>query len=196
MRGRTALAINNNISKFQLGKARFADGLDGFEALAPGESESAVIAGMGGHLIISILEGGLHNMVISPGYELLLSPQSDVPMVRRFLRENGFSIIDEEMLIEEGKYYNIIKSVYKGTDKGCVENLKPDSGNYSIDDIYGRILLEKKSSVLRQFLEKEVEKKEKLFCTLSKQSTENSINRMASLRNEIESAAEALGYFM
>ena len=56
--------------------------------------------------------------------------------------------------------------------------------------------MKKKSPVLRKFLEKEVEKKEKLFCTLSKQSTENSINRMASLRNEIESAAEALGYFM
>jgi tRNA (adenine22-N1)-methyltransferase len=169
---------------------------DGFTALAPGESESAIIAGMGGYLIISILEGGLHNSVISPGYELLLSPQSDVPMVRRFLRENGFSTIDEEMLIEEGKYYNIIKTVYKGTDKDFIENMNSDSEPYNIDDIYGRILLEKKSPVLRHFLENEVEKKEKLFCTLSKQSTENSINRLASLKNEIESAAKALGHYM
>lgn len=179
---------------------------DGFKALSPGETEAAVIAGMGGQLIISILKDGLHNFVISKGYELLLSPQSDVPMVRTYLRENGFDIIDEEMLSEDGKYYNIIKTVYPGEpagdddisrEKDATETAKKHTGIIMTDlyDRYGRILLEKKSPILREYLEKEVEKKEKLFCSLSKKTTEGSVNRLVSLRSEIELAATALTYF-
>ena len=61
---------------------------------------------MGGLTIVGILERGLHN--IKPGYELVLSPQSEIPEVRAFLRTHGIKIIDEEMIIEDDKYYNII----------------------------------------------------------------------------------------
>lgn len=179
---------------------------DGFKALSPGETEAAIIAGMGGQLIISILTAGLHNSVISPGYELVLSPQSDVPMVRTYLRENGFDTIDEEMLSEDGKYYNIIKTVFRGNAVGGDDISHKNDATETDEkhtriimaelyDRYGRILLEKKSPVLREYLEKEVEKKEKLFCSLSKKTTEGSINRLVSLRSEIELAASALNYF-
>ena len=35
---------------------------DGFEALEKGETDCAIIAGMGGHLVLSILEGGMEKM--------------------------------------------------------------------------------------------------------------------------------------
>ena len=178
---------------------------NGFEAVSPGETEAAVIAGMGGQLIISIIKAGLHNSAIAPGYELILSPQSDVPVVRRFLRENDFSISDEEMLSEDGKYYNIIKTVFLGNNReaaGTSDDAKntetegmQSSGETEVYDRYGQILLYKKSPVLREYLEKELEKKEKLFCSLSKKTTEGSIKRLTSLRTEIELAASALNYF-
>ena len=81
---------------------------NGFEALKKGETDCAVIAGMGGMLIIDILKAGISLM--EPGYELILSPQSDQPRVRRFLRESCIYINKEINLYDSGKYYNILKT--------------------------------------------------------------------------------------
>ena len=60
---------------------------DGFEKLLPGEADAAVIAGMGGPLMIRILEEG-KKTAESLKY-LILSPQSDIPAVRRYLKSGG-----------------------------------------------------------------------------------------------------------
>ena len=121
---------------------------DGFDALEAGESDAVIIAGMGGNLIIDILKRGLHKM--SAGYELVLSPQSDVPLVRSFLREYGFVIKDEEMLVEDGKYYNIIKAELSETGLNTeTEKKKNDSAEDKqliLNDTYGEKLIEKKQS--------------------------------------------------
>ena len=45
-----------------------------------------------------------------PGFrELILQPQSDIPHFRHFLMEHGFCIIQEEMILEDGKYYPMMK---------------------------------------------------------------------------------------
>ncbi|MBO4863598.1 MAG: SAM-dependent methyltransferase [Eubacterium sp.] len=163
---------------------------DGFKELKSGETEGAIIAGMGGMLIISILENGLHNAdtpVITPGYELVLSPQSDIYLVRKFLRENGFLIIDEDMLIEDGKYYNIIKAVYNDVLAESV-----DKDTEMIYDSFGRILIEKRSPVLLGFLERELGRKETLFCRLSKSTSESSVERLGELREEVTMITGAL----
>ena len=165
---------------------------NGFEALEAGESDCAVIAGMGGNLIIDIISGGLHK--ISNNYELVLSPQSDIPLVRTFLREHGFIIMDEEMLSEDGKYYNVIKAVMDD------RSLNISSGSYdSIDektrflyDTYGEKLIEKKHPVLKEYLQKQEENYQGLFCRMSKQTGGNVINRMSQLRSEIEDIENVL----
>ena len=81
---------------------------DGFEAVEEGVTDAAIISGMGGMLMVDIICRGLEKL--KSGYELYLSPQSDLYEVRKFLREHSFEIIDEDMLIEEGKYYNVIKA--------------------------------------------------------------------------------------
>gem|GEM_PF-93514 len=79
---------------------------DGFQALSPGETEAAVLAGMGGGLIAGLLIRG--KSLFLPGYTLVLSPQSEPEKVRRFLREEGFAILQEELVTEEGKFYPVI----------------------------------------------------------------------------------------
>ena len=54
---------------------------DGLEKLSPGEAETVVIAGMGGELMIHILEQGRH-MWDSVG-QWILSPQSEIPKMRK-----------------------------------------------------------------------------------------------------------------
>lgn len=57
---------------------------DGVNALKPGEADSILIAGMGGGLVMHILEDGKE--VCHRAKELILQPQSELERVREFLR--------------------------------------------------------------------------------------------------------------
>ena len=156
---------------------------DGFDALEAGESDEVIIAGMGGNLIIDILKRGLHKM--SAGYELVLSPQSDVPLVRSFLRENGFVIKDEEMLVEDGKYYNIIKAELSEMGVNTETENKDKDKQLILNDTYGEKLIEKKHPVLKDYLEKQMEKYQGIFCRLSKSPGEGAVKRLSEISSEL-----------
>ena len=87
---------------------------DGLEKLSPGEAETVVIAGMGGELMIHILEQGRH-MWDSVG-QWILSPQSEIPKMRKWLWDNGFPVEKEEMVFEDGKFYTILSVGRKRED--------------------------------------------------------------------------------
>lgn len=169
---------------------------DGFSAINEGESECALIAGMGGHLIMDILEAGLEKL--PAGYELVLSPQSDVPEVRKFLFEKGIEILDEDMLIEKGKYYNILKCrVGENTSEKNATDLEDnatntlDGSSQELYFLFGKRLLEKSSPVLKQYLLNEIEKKQKIYCRLSSQSGDNVIDRMHEIDMELKLMVKA-----
>ena len=61
-----------NIDSFGLGERIETRLSDGMTALVPGETDVAIIAGMGGLLVIDILRRGMN--VWQSGYELILSP--------------------------------------------------------------------------------------------------------------------------
>lgn len=146
---------------------------DGFSKLKENEADTAVISGMGGELIQSILEQGGH--VTKKLQELVLSPHSELDSVRRFLHKNGFKIIREEMLIDEGKFYTIIKAV-KGNDRPYTD----------IEYRYGALLIEKKDDVLWEFLRKRREAIGKILYRLKKEQTYNAKNREGELYKELE----------
>ena len=144
---------------------------NGFDKLEPGEADCAVIAGMGGELITNILNNGRN--VVDGLKELVLSPHSEVWLVRKYLHNNDFKIIDEKMIIDEGKFYTIIK-VVKGKDEIYSEE----------DYMYGKILIEKKDEVLMKYIFKEYNKVEKIFENISKNGTDNAKSRIAELEKE------------
>ena len=78
---------------------------DGVAALKPGEVDGIICAGMGGRLIIHILTQG--QAVVSGLKQLVLQPQSEIAEVRIWLYEQGYEIVEEHMVYEEGKYYQI-----------------------------------------------------------------------------------------
>ena len=83
-------------------QTRLSDGLDG---ILPGEAQSIIISGMGGMLLIRILSRG--EAAAKAADELILSPQSDLYAVRRYLVQNGYTIKEESVVREDGKYYFI-----------------------------------------------------------------------------------------
>lgn len=115
---------------------------NGARGLKKGEADTILISGMGGALIASILEESID--IIKDAKELVLSPQSEIYIVRHFLHDNGFKIASEEMVKEQGKFYVVIRAV-PGS-----QHYKDESGY-----IYGEYLIENKNKILEEFLLKE-----------------------------------------
>lgn len=152
---------------------------DGVKALAVGECECVVVAGMGGALTIRIMEDGKE--IFRSLKEFVLQPQSELEKVRQYLYENEYRVVAEDMVLEDGKYYPMMK-VINGA-----------SSSYNLIQLrYGKGLLEEKHPVLKMFLEKEVRTKEKILRNLESESGEHIENRIDELKEDIMYAKEAL----
>lgn len=155
---------------------------DGLAAYRSGEADSIVIAGMGGALIVKILSEGAGKY--EGVKELVLSPQSEIYLVRQWLRGHGWKIEEETMLIEDGKYYTIMRAV-----RGINETAK------LVEDYYGKYLLEHKWPVLKQFLLKEKQNLHGILANLQSGQGEHIKNREQELRDKLLLIEEALAYY-
>ena len=87
---------------------RLADGLNGIEADEPSD---ILICGMGGELIRDIIDACEYTR--QSGVNLILQPMTKSGVLRKFLAENGFNIIDET-LVSDDKIYEIILCSFDG----------------------------------------------------------------------------------
>ena len=87
-------------------ETRLSDGLAAYRA---GEAQTLIVAGMGGPLMLRILES--YPKKTGSFQELILQPQSEIPAFRSTIREMGYEITEEKMVLEEGKYYPMMKVV-------------------------------------------------------------------------------------
>lgn len=150
---------------------------DGLAALKPGEADSVVIAGMGGPLIIRILSA--YPETTESLKELILQPQSEIPEVRIWLYENGYEIVEEHMVFEDGKYYPMFKAV-KNPQAEKLSDLEYKFGKLSV-------LGEK--DVLKAYLVREVANKQNILNKLMEENSEKSKGRaeeMKALLAELE----------
>lgn len=83
---------------------------DGLAALRRGEAGTVICAGMGGRLVIRILEEGRGKL--GGAEEIILQPQSELQNVRAYLRGRGYVIADEDMVFEDGRYYPMMRVCY------------------------------------------------------------------------------------
>lgn len=151
----------------------------GLTRIVVDEVESAVIAGMGGMLTIEILKES--SEVVQSLKQLVLQPQLDIDSVRRYIHSIGFRIENEEMLIDEGKYYTVINAV-RGED----ESYNP------CQYMFGKINLDKKSDVLKKYLIYRLGKLTGIKEEIKNSGTENSMKKISELENDIIIFKEAL----
>lgn len=143
---------------------------DGVEALSVGEVDSILIAGMGGDLVIHILDEGL--AVCRNVKELILQPQSELAKVRQYLREHLFQIVDEDMIIEDGKYYPMMKVVPVEEDNFW--RFLPEETILPCD-MYGPLLLKNGNPSLRKYLVKQHKQLNKILKELNSQPDSEAI---------------------
>ncbi len=155
---------------------RLSDGLDSLHA---DEADAVIISGLGGPLMIDMLTRG--EQVAKTVKTFVLSPQSDIPGVRVFLREHGYRIEKEVFLKEEGKYYTIMV-VTHGISR---------PGRY-IDDLFGKELLDRADPVLKEYLEKEQDRYRQLIPNLERASREETRERGQKMKEELSFIEQAL----
>lgn len=129
---------------------------DGVKGLAPGEADTVIIAGMGGELVIHIMEDG--NRLWDCVKHWILSPQSELHKVRRFLEGRGFAIVKEDMVEEDGKYYTVMDAVRKGGGSAGGGERETEPKEAELQEakyLFGPRLIEERHPVLLEFLKKE-----------------------------------------
>ncbi len=90
---------------------RRADGLEGLFDRFPSVTDIAV-CGMGGELIVRLLSE--EPRILSEKIRLILQPMSRPAALRLYLAETGFSVIEERLLLAQGRIYTCIAAQYTG----------------------------------------------------------------------------------
>lgn len=173
-------------------EARLSDGLLEYQQ---GEADTLVCAGMGGRLMQKILERQEEK---SKSFkELILQPQSELSEFRKFLREHGYTIIFENILCEEGKYYFLMKAVpeeesAKEPDFEGTPDVSDERFSQEICDKYGRMLLAENHPVLKAFLEERKNSLMQIAEGLSGQDKERTRGRLQEIMQELSEINDIL----
>ena len=142
---------------------------DGLEHLALGEADTILIAGMGGGLVIHILSE--HPKVAQAAKEMILQPQSEVYEVRKFLYDEGYETLSEDMVLEDGKFYPMMKVRYAKNESFARKSP-------TLAQLYfGELLLESKHPVLQEFLQRECRIQQEVLETLQAQKRTDAIEK-------------------
>ncbi len=166
---------------------------DGFDKIAPGEIDAALIAGMGGNLMIDILSRG--RAVVKGLQQLIIEPQSELAAVRAYLRSEDYLVEAEDFVLEGGKFYPILRvAPQKISD---ISSFAHESGlPIELVDAYGHRLLMSRHPVLSSFLEREQRQCEAILQELSRgnEAAERTAERRKELCAKLERNRAAAAY--
>lgn len=165
--------ICNHLLEHQI-RTRLSDGI---RQLQPAEVDCVIIAGMGGRLILKILEQDQEKL--SSFQRFILSPHSELEVVREEVLKLGLDIVEEDILFEEGHFYPIL--ICEPTDqiKYLDTELPYDP---SMLYQYGRFLIQKRQTCFLSYLELQ---KEKLQQLMEKVQTAKAKERYEELEQEL-----------
>lgn len=158
---------------------------DGLKNVKPTEVKSMVCAGMGGKLMIHILSEG--KPAIEHMTQMILQPQSQIDMVRQYVRQIGWELIKEEMVLEDKKYYFLMKAI-------PLKHISTEHPHQSIFDKFGKYLLEHQNDILKQYLDESYDECINIASRLSTDNAEHML-RLEQIKKDIKDLNIARSYF-
>lgn len=154
--GKVSSAVASDISEkslekavMNIEKAGYTDCIttcvaNGFQHEGFNQIDLAIIAGMGGDLITRIFDQSPN--VVSHIKSCIVQPMTKITAVRKWVLNNPFCIVDENLIDEKGKYYFIFRIDHSN---------KQINNNQSTDEL-GSILIEKKHPLLYGYTTKKI----------------------------------------
>lgn len=128
---------------------------DGLMPLRPGEVDVVILAGMGGNTMIDILEGS--PQVVEEVNCLVMQPMNGAEHLRSWLGGNDWIIIAEDLLVEDGHYYQIIKAT-RGREQALAD----------MQLSYGPLLIADRHPLLPKLIEKDIQALQDIIEQLAK----------------------------
>ncbi|MGX7108547.1 tRNA (adenine(22)-N(1))-methyltransferase [Facklamia miroungae] len=118
---------------------------DGFEAVEASDAINfAAVCGMGGGLIVSILEAGYQANKLPD--RIVLQPNTAVAKVRAWLHEHNYHILNEKFIEERGQFYEVLMA-----------QLKSEKANYTSQEImFGPVHIVKRGPVFEDYWQNEL----------------------------------------
>ena len=148
----------------------------GLSVLVPGEVDGAVMAGMGGLMMIEILEEG--RAVASKLKFLVLQPQNHQKELRLWLAENGYVIDAESLVREDRRFYEMFR-----VRRGEMEISEREAET-------GLLKFREQDPLFPDFLEYLIQKKELMIRQIAPETTNEKNRKMRaralSEREELE----------
>lgn len=139
-----------NIEKFGVGEQVNARLSDGLNEVRPEEADDIVIAGMGGEMILNIV--GRAAWLRNPEKNLILQPMTKEEELRRGLLKLGFSVREEQAVLEEHHVYTVMRCAFSPGQKPQYNELFPYIGLLTGDTPAGRAYLQREEKRLRNFV--------------------------------------------
>lgn len=133
--------------------------------------ECIVIAGMGGKTMIEILEEGKN--ILFGVKRIILAPNVGWESIREYISDKSYKIIDEDLVLEDNRFYPII-IIEKG------ESIKLTEAELFL----GPKLIEKEHYLLKDFYVYEKERSEKNIVKMEKSNNLDTINRIKKIKKK------------
>ncbi|SMB89910.1 tRNA (adenine22-N1)-methyltransferase [Desulfonispora thiosulfatigenes DSM 11270] len=154
---------------------------DGLSVLSPGEVDTVIIAGMGGSTMRTILEEKPE--VVKSLKHMILQPHVGAEALRRWASENGWKIVEEQLVEEEGFYYEIMSL---------------EQGKMEIDDdilyFLGPKLVETKHPLLIPSLDSLLESEKGILSQLANSTNIKAKERADNIKNKWQNVKRVLGW--
>ena len=147
----------------------------GLNPLKVGEVNGVILAGMGGNLTRDIL---LADMEKVKKYDfIILQPAQNPEVLREFLYKNDYEIIDEDLIKDEGRFYELFKVKYNENSEKLVFE---DGLYYEVSPL----LREKNHPLFKEFIEEKINRCETILSFI-KEDTEAAKKRKSDLEEKI-----------
>ena len=141
--------------------------------------DNIIIAGLGGIQIAEIIFNSIE--ISRSAKKLILQPMQKTNILRRELNNMGFEIIDEEIIFEDDRYFEIIIAKFNGKKKSLDE----------LDFYFSKSLINKKDKVYLAYLSERKVELEKILNKINKDN-KRSNKRRDELINLLKRTEEAI----
>lgn len=146
---------------------------NGLEKIKNNEVDTVILAGMGGVLMTEILSNALP--LLQTIQTLILQPNIGPEEVRKWLEKERYKIINEELVEENNKLYNIIVAAHG------YEKIEKELYYY-----VGKKLIEKQNPLLNKFLDAKINELNKIIDELNHHSSANALVRLQECKERLQ----------